>query len=153
MLIPLISLLAAALAPIAPTTEAICTVGRAALRDLPGIYNNYPADSYYAASDSNGRDLLNVCPKLKNELPIGYSEATDDAHKRANIHAPVPGYSPRPAYIYSINVPKFSADLKSATVHFEYTCTGLCGGAFEAHYALTQNGWQRRGALRTLYVS
>ena len=94
MLIPLISLLAAALAPSAPTTEAICTVGRAALRGLPGIYNNYPADSYYAASDANGRDLLNVCPKLKNELPIGYSEATDDANTRANIHVPVPGYNP-----------------------------------------------------------
>ena len=99
------------------------------------------------------RDLLDLCPTPESELPYGYAAATDDAFARAAIHAPVPGYQPRAAFISTISPPRFSADLKYAVVRFQYICTGLCGGAFEAHYALSPKGWYRQGEVRTLRIS
>ena len=146
-------LLAAALPPQKPAPSTICSDGRAALRDLPAVDRKRSADLYYGAVDGHPHDLLYLCPKLKDELPEGYSLATSDARRRAATHAPIAGYNPRPAYIYVIDAPEFSVDLKSAFLHFEYSCTGLCGGAFEARYHLTSDGWHRQGDIRPLYVS
>jgi hypothetical protein len=103
MLMPLMSLLAAALARLSDD-GITCKVGRAALRDLPGIHNNHPDDSCYNASDGRRRDLLDVCPKLKAKFSTGYSGAKSDAHTIENIHVPVAGFSPRFVSIYSIDV-------------------------------------------------
>ncbi len=148
MLLSVIGLLAAALSPTAPTKAAICAVGRVALRDLPDVTTGPNVDYYYYR-----RGLIYACPKLRKALPAGYSEATSDAQTRASVHGPMRGYAPRAAYIYAIGAPTFSADLKSATVHFDYECTGLCGGAYQARYVLTRDGWQREGAVRYSYVS
>jgi hypothetical protein len=142
-----------AIAPESPPPSSICAVGRAALRDLPAPDRNRSADLYYGALDNGHRDLLSLCPQLKDRLPVGYSLANDDARRRAATHAPIEGYDPRPAYIYVIDEPRFSSDLKSAMVRFEYSCTGLCGGAFEAEYRLTLDGWQRQADLKPIYVS
>ena len=152
MLTTFIILAAAALAPGTSKSAAICAVGRVALRDLPAADRGDAVDSYYAGMNGH-HDLLDLCPKLKSELPFGYVMATEDAFARAAMHAPVPGYQPRPAFIYTINPPRFSADMKYATVRFQYLCTGLCGGAFEAHYVLSPGGWYRQGEVRTLRVS
>ena len=138
----------------AVTFGAICEVGRAALHDLPPADKTGRADTYYAGADTHHRDLLEVCPKLRGALPTDYPLADDDARSRAAIHAPVPGIAnPRPAFIFAIDVPDMSDDLRSATVRIRYDCTGLCGGAFEAHYVRTAKGWQRQGDIRMLYVS
>jgi hypothetical protein len=144
-----------AVAPAATTatSAAICEVGRAALHDLPPADKTGRSDTYYAGADTHHRDLLEVCPKLRGALPTDYALADDDARSRVAIHAPVPGTDPRPAFIYAIDVPDISDDRKSATVHIRYDCTGLCGGAFEAHYIRTAKGWQRQGDIRMLYVS
>ncbi len=146
-------LMAVAPAPSAAMSAAICEVGRAALHDLPPADKTGRSDTYYAGADAHHRDLLEVCPKLRSNLPADYPLANSDARNRAAIHAPIPGVNTRPAFIYAINVPEISDDLKSATVHMGYDCTGLCGGGFEAHYVRTAKGWQRQGEIRMLYVS
>ena len=148
MFLSVLSLMAADVAAAVPTKSVICAVGRVAVRDLPDIDGSISADYYYYQ-----RGLIYACPKFRKALPAGYSEATSDAQARASIHGPVRGYTPRSAYIYAISAPTFSADLKSATVHFDYQCTWLCGGAYEARYVLTRDGWQREGGVRWLYVS
>lgn len=140
-------LMAAAVAPTVPPKALICAVGRVALRDIPDRNDEF-ADYYYYQ-----RGLIYACPKLRKLLPTDYSEATSDAQTRASIHGATRGNTLRSAYIYAIGAPTFSADLKSATVHFSYECNGLCGGAYEARYVLTRDVWQREGAVRYLYVS
>jgi len=140
-------------APRAATSEAICDVGRAALLDLPPADKTGHSDTYYAGADTHHHDLLEACPELRGALPTNYPLADDDARSRAAIHAPVPGTKLRPAFIYAIDVPDIGEDLRSATVHIRYDCTGLCGGGFEAHYVRTAKGWQRQGDIRMLYVS
>ena len=147
MFLSAMSLIAADVAAVVPTKSVICAVGRVALRDIPDGNSDF-ADYYYYQ-----RGLIYACPKLKKALPAGYSEATSDAQTRTSIHGPTRGYTLRSAYIYAISAPTFSADLKSATVHFSYECTGLCGGAYEARYVLTRDGWQREGRVRYSYVS
>lgn len=146
------ALMAAALAPREAAPVMICEVGRIALRDLPLANRNRGYDSYYGASSSH-KDLLAVCPKLRREVPAGYPMADDDARARAAVHVPLPTNNPRPAFIYTIDIPQISDDLKTAVVRFEYSCTGLCGGILEARYVRTHKGWQRQGAIRVLVVS
>ena len=147
-------LIAAASMPNAAPSATICEVGRVALRDLPSINHNGSFDAYYAGVDAEHHDLLEVCPKLKAVIPIGYPLADDDALARAKIHVPpLTGQWPRAAFIYSINIPEISADLKTAVVHMGYSCTGLCGAGFEAVYVRTAKGWKRQGEIRNLFVS
>jgi len=146
------ALMAASVAPREATPVMICEVGRIALRDLPPANRNRGYDSYYGVS-SNDKDLLAVCPKLRSQVPTGYPMADDDARARAEIHVPLPTNNPRPAFIYTIDIPQISDDLKTAVVRFEYSCTGLCGGIFEASYVRAHKGWQRQGAMRMLVVS
>lgn len=143
----------AATTPSAAQARAFCEVGRAALRDLPSADTSGRSDSFYAASDTNRRDLLVICPDLQGGLPPGYRIADDDARRRAAVHAPLPGVTTRPAFIYIAQVSQMSADLRAATIRFSYECTGLCGGEFEAHYICTAEGWRRQGAVRILSVS
>ncbi len=132
---------------------AVCEVGSAAIADLPNINFDKASDAYYAAPDSNGRDLLTICPALKASLPKGYPVADEDARSRAAIHAPIFGRNVREAFIYSVGIPELSEDLKSATVHFSYSCTGLCGAELEARYVRGPKGWRRDGPIRLLSVS
>lgn len=143
-------------APIAPTTAmsvAICDVGSVALRDLPTINHNPGFDTYYGELDSDHHGLLESCPELRREIPAGYPPADDDARARASIHVPIPGKTIRSAFIYSVRLPQISADLKAATVEMRYTCTGLCGGSFVAHYIRTARGWRREGPIQMTSVS
>ncbi|WP_267397655.1 MULTISPECIES: hypothetical protein [unclassified Sphingomonas] len=144
---------AAALVPAAATSSAVCDVGRVALRDLPKSDRNPDYDIYYAGAGRPREDLLATCPQLQSELPAGYPLADDDARKRASVGAPIPGHFTRPAFIYSIRIAVLSVDRKTATVFFDRSCTGLCGGRSEAHYVRTSKGWKRQGVIRTLYVS
>lgn len=148
-----LSLLAAALAPAPRAPQAICDIGRAALRDLPPIDRNAGEDVYYGGADPRHRGLLDVCPDLRNALPDGYRMADADAEKRASVHIPVPGNPPKWAGIYIVGVPELAADGKSAKVGFTFECTGLCGAGFESRYILTATGWQRDGKPHTLWVS
>ena len=143
----------AATVPSAAQAKAFCEVGRAELRDLPPADTSGRSDSFYAAQDTNRRDLLVVCPKLQGGLPPGYRMADDDARRRAALHAPLPGVTTRPAFIYIAQASQMSADLRAATIRLSYECTGLCGGDFEAHYIRTAKGWRRQGEVRTLSVS
>ena len=145
--------MAAAVASNNAKSKAICDVGRAALRDLPPADKSGRSDTYYAVPDPRHSDLLDACPELQSALPTDYPLADDDARARAAIHAPLPGANPRPAFIYTIDIPEISDDLKTAIVHMGYECTGLCGGGFEAHYVRTSKGWQRQGEIRMLFVS
>ncbi len=155
MIILITGLIAAVSAPSAARSAAICEVGRVALRDLPAINHNRGFDAYYAGANPEHRDLLEVCPKLKAMLPVGYPLADDDARARAKVGFPRPGQHQhtREAFIYSISVPEISADLKSAVVHMGYSCTGLCGAGFEASYVRTAKGWLRQGEIRNFFVS
>jgi hypothetical protein len=153
MLALITALIAAPVAQKAAMPAEICEVGRAALRDLRTVNQNRQFDAYYAGADPHHQDLLEACPELQSELPTGYPLADDDARARAAIHVPQPGNAPRPAFIYAINVPEISADLKRATVRMGYSCTGLCGAGFEARYVRTRNGWQRQGEIRMLFES
>jgi hypothetical protein len=146
-------LLAAAVAPTVATSAAICDVGRVAIRDLPMIDRSPDYDTYYAGVGRSREDLLEICPQLKSELPAGYPLADDEARKRASVGAPIPGHFTKPAFIYSINIAELSADGITAIVHFDRLCTGLCGGRSEGRYVRTSKGWQRRGEIRTLYIS
>lgn len=148
-----IALMAATVASNAEKSAAICDVGRVALHDLPPANRDPRVDVYYASTGMEPHDLLGVCPELRSEIPNGYHLADYDALKRASVGAPIPGHFTRPAYIYSISVTEISADLETATIHLECKCTGLCGGASEARYARTTEGWQRQGEFRTLWVS
>lgn len=150
MLALVTGLMTAALPPSSSTSAAVCEAGRAALRDLPAANRDPNSDSYYSTAPDR-RDLLNECPKLRNELPIPLAD--EDARARATIHVPSPVHNPRPAFIYRIDIPKLSDGLTTAVVRFEYSCTGLCGGIFEAHYVRTSKGWQRQGEIRMLVVS
>lgn len=146
-------LIAAAAPPSAATSAALCDVGRAALRDLPMVNYNPRYDTYYAGVGRSREDILEACPKLQSELPAGYPLADDDALKRAHVGAPIPGIFTKPAFIYAISVAKISADGKTAIVHFDCTCSGLCGSRSEGRYGRTPKGWRLLGEIRTLYVS
>ncbi|WP_380786339.1 hypothetical protein [Sphingomonas sp. R86521] len=146
-------LLAAAAPPSAAPSAALCDVGRAALRDLPMVNQNPKSDSYYAGLGRSREDILEVCPTLRNEVPAGYPLADADALRRAHVGAPIPGESTKSAFIYTISVTKISADGKTATVHFDCMCTGLCGSRSEGRYGRTPKGWRLLGEIRTLSVS
>jgi hypothetical protein len=148
-----VGLMVTAVSPSSTKLAVVCEIGSIALRDLPSINGNKEFDSYYAAPDPSGSDLLTLCPKLKAEIPKGYTIADDDARSRAAVHVPFPGQHVREAFIYSVGVPQVSSDSESAVVHFVYSCTGMCGGEFEARYIRTSKGWQREGAIRMLSVS
>lgn len=148
-----VGLMLTAASPNSTKLAVICEIGSTALRDLPNINGNNEFDSYYAAPDPSRPDLLTLCPKLKAEIPKGYPIADDDARSRAAVHVPIPGQHVREAFIYSVDVPQISSDSESSVVHFVYSCTGMCGGQFEARYIRTSKGWQRDGAIRMLSVS
>ncbi|RYF47910.1 MAG: hypothetical protein EOO38_11205 [Cytophagaceae bacterium] len=153
MIILITGYLAAIVAPTAATSVTICDVGRVALHDLPVVACDLKYDTYYAGEGRSQQDILSICPKLQNEIPAEYRLSDDDARKRANVGAPIPGQFTKPAFIYSISVADLSADQTTATVHFDVSCTGLCGGRSEARYVRTSRGWQRQGEVRTLFVS
>jgi hypothetical protein len=153
MIALVISVAMTAAAPKLAERTTVCEVGIIALHDLPSINGNKEFDSYYASSELGHPDLLTICPKLKLKVPKGYPIADDDARSRAAVHVPTPGRHVREAFIYSVGIPVVSSDMKSAVVHFEYSCTGLCGGQFQARYIRTAKGWQREGAIQMLSVS
>jgi hypothetical protein len=153
MLTSIVISMTAAVVPNAAVSQQVCEVGRAALRDLPPFDSSGGSDTYVGGPDANHRDLLAMCPKLQELLPVGYRLTNSDARTRAAIHAPLVGVTTRPAVIYTIQIPEISANRQSASVHFSYECTGLCGGEFEARYVRTPRGWQRDGQVRPLAVS
>ncbi|MBP2276318.1 MULTISPECIES: hypothetical protein [Sphingomonas] len=153
MIITVFVLMAASVSSSAAKADAICEVGRVALQDLPSTNRERSADLYYAGHDAERTDVLEVCPKLVSEIPAGYPLADRDARARANMHVPIAGQAIKAAFIYSIEVPEIGADLKTATVRMDVSCTGLCGSGFEAHYIRTAKGWKRQGDIRTLFVS
>jgi hypothetical protein len=153
MLTLIAGLMVASIAPNTAMSAAICDVGGVALRDLPTINHNPGFDTYYGELDRDRHGLLEACPKLRRKIPAGYLLADDDARARASIHVPVPGKTIRSAFIYTISLPQISADLKTATVEMGYSCTGLCGGSFVAHYSRTAKGWRREGAIHMTSVS
>lgn len=97
-------------------TATICEVGRIALRDLPKINNNPSFDTYYAGVSRYHRDLLEACPTLVVDLPVGYPLADDDARSRANLPAPIPGRPVREAFVYFIKPPKISGTEKQQSL-------------------------------------
>jgi hypothetical protein len=153
VIVSIMASFAAAVSPDVGNSATICDVGRVALHDLPAVVRDPKYDMYYAGEDRSQQDILSICPKLKNEIPADYSLSDDDARRRASVVAPIPGHFIKPASIYSISVADLSEDQKMATVHFNLSCTGLCGGRSEAKYIRTPQGWQRQGEIRTLYVS
>ncbi|MES3090700.1 hypothetical protein QTN93_09635 [Sphingomonas aerolata] len=153
MIALVVGLMMTAASPSSAQLTVVCKIGSIALRDLPSINHNKEFDSYYVAPDPSRPDLLTICPRLKDEIPQGYLIADDDARSRAAVHAPIPGQHIREAFIYSVGIPQIGSDVKSAVVHFAYSCTGLCGGELEARYIRTSKGWQREGEIRMLSVS
>ena len=153
MIALVVGLMMTAASPSSAELTVVCEIGSIDLRDLPSINRNKGFDSYYVAPDPSRPDLLMICPRLKGEIPKGYTIADDDARSRAAVHAPIPGQHIREAFIYSVGVPQISSDVKSAVVRFAYSCTGLCGGELEARYIRTSKGWQREGQIRMLSVS
>jgi len=149
----LFALLTAA-APAAATSKAICEVGRVALRDLAVIEKNPRIETYYeAGGPDHHRDLLDACPNLRRDLPASFPLADAQARARANVHVPVPGPALRGVFIYQIDVPELSDDQSKAIVHFNYQCSGLCGGMTDAHYVRTKQGWRRDGGFIPVAVS
>ncbi|MBB5716641.1 hypothetical protein [Sphingomonas aerophila] len=120
---------------------------------MPSINHNPGFDTYYGGVRPDRRDLLAACPELSADLPAGYPLADNEARARAKVGAPIPGKKVREAFIYFIDVPQVSADLRTAVVHMGYSCTGLCGADFEARYVRTAQGWRLQEAIRTLSVS
>ncbi|MBB3694853.1 hypothetical protein [Sphingomonas sp. BK580] len=137
----------------APTPAVVCEVGRVALRDLEIPHSKSGDTSYYVDVDPTHPGLLKSCPELREMLPAGYSAADNAAWSRANVHAPVPGKPISPTFIYSFGVPKVSADGKSATVEWSYTCSGLCGGGLVSRYVRTSQGWRLDGKPQMKWVS
>lgn len=131
----------------------ICEVGREALKSLP-FPSPTPADvSYFVDGNMRDDSLFKVCPQLRDALPAGYSIADSAAWTRANEHAPIPGKQTAPAFIYTLQLPKFSADGKFATLDWEYTCTGLCGGAATTSFIKLDTRWRREFPPRPKWVS
>ena len=135
------------------TSKAICEVGRLALRDLAVIEKNPGVETYYQVGRPGHRDLLDACPNLRSALPTNFPLADDKARARASVHVPVPGPALRGVFIYQIDVPELSDDQTKAIVHFNYECSGLCGGTTDAHYVRTKQGWQRDGGFIPVSVS
>ncbi len=122
----------------------VCQVGRVALQDLPAFNVNRNYASYYAASDTNRTDLLDVCPELRRLVPEGYPAADDEARARASDHVPIPFQRDlRAVEIFSIDPPLISSDGKTALVTMRYECSGLCGGYTEFQYVRTTAGWHK----------
>ena len=137
----------------AATSKAICEVGRLALRDLAVIEKNPGVETYYQVGGPDHRDLLDACPNLRSALPGNFPLADDKARARASVHVPVPGPALRGVFIYQIDVPELSDDQTKAIVHFNYECSGLCGGMTDAHYVRTKQGWRRDGGFIPVSVS
>lgn len=150
-MIVLFGLLSAA-APSAAASQAVCEVGRVALRDLTVVEINRGVETYYEIGASGHRDLLEACPKLRSELPAAFPLADEQARARASVHVPVPGPL-RGVFIYQIDVPELSEDRTKAIVHFNYQCSGLCGGTTDAHYVRSPTGWKRDGGFFPVTVS
>jgi len=142
-----------AAAPSAAASKAICAVGRVALRDLAIIEKNEGVETYYEIGGPDHRDLLEACPKLRRNLPARFPLADDQARARASVHVPVPGLPLRGVFIYQIDVPELSDNPAKAIVHFNYRCSGLCGGTTDAHYVWTPKGWKREGGFLPVAVS
>lgn len=143
MLFLIASLIASVEAPNVAPPAVVCAVGRAALRDLPFPHLSLSGGVNYFDADPRRHGLLEVCPSLRADIPAGYSVADEDAWTRANTHVPVPGQTILPASIYDVSVPKISSNGRYATVEWGYTCTGLCGSRFVAHYILSSGMWRR----------
>jgi len=151
-MILLLTLLSATV-PSANVSRSVCDVGRVALRDLANIEKNEGVETYYDIGAQGHTDLLEVCPKLRTELPARFPLADNRARERANVHVPVPGPPVRGVFIHQIDVPEISADQTRAVVHFNYICSGLCGGTTDAHYVRTSAGWKREGGFIPVSVS
>jgi hypothetical protein len=149
MLMLIASLMADPDVPSPATSAAMCDVGRMALKDLHEMNSNPQFDAYYDAANP----VTHACPALRHDIPAGFRIADRDAWARANVHAPIPGKTVRPALIYSIGLPRISDDLQTATVSLSYTCTGLCGGSLVARYVRTAGGWRRDGTVGPIIVS
>lgn len=65
----------------------------------------------------------------------------------------MPGPALRGVYIYQIDIPEISDDMSRAIVHFNYSCSGLCGGMTDARYVRTPAGWKREGGFIPVAVS
>ena len=144
MLTLLMALAAGTSAPNHVTSKEVCQVGRVALQDLSAFNANRNYASYYVSPGSSRKDLLDVCPVLRQFVPRGYPFADSDARARASVHAPVPGQrNPPLTEIFSIDPPSVSPDGKTALVTMRYECTGLCGGYTEFTYVRTSAGWRQ----------
>lgn len=153
MLVLMAGLISATVVLDAAMSAAIYDVGRVALRDLPTINQNRDYKTYYAGVDTDHHDLLEVCPKLERELPAGYSLADNEARARASVHDFIAARTTPLTLLSSIKMPRISANLKTATVEMGYSCTGLCGASFIAHYTLTSEGWCRQGDIQIISIS
>jgi len=145
--------LLSSIAPAQATSSTICELGRIVLRDLAVIEKNPGVETYYQVGSPGHRDLLDACPNLRSALPTNFPLADDKARARASVHVPVPGPALRGVFIYQIDVPELSDDQTNAIVHFNYECSGLCGGTTDAHYVRTKQGWQRDGGFIPVSVS
>lgn len=151
-MILLLTLLSAA-TPTAATSRTVCEIGRVALSDLAIIEKNKGVETYYEIGGQEHTDLLEICPELRTKLPVRFPLADDGVRARANVHVPVPGPPVRSVFIYQIDMPEISADQTKAVVHFNYRCSGLCGGTTDAHYVRTSTGWKREGGFFPVAVS
>ncbi|KTT97990.1 hypothetical protein NS355_10240 [Sphingomonas yabuuchiae] len=149
MLFTIVSLLIAPMAAQPAPSKSVCDVGRAILADM----RPWAGDETYLETDPERSGLMKLCPDLRTVLPSGYRMVNDDARRRADIHAPLPGPRPIAAYIYAIGSPIIATDGRSATVEVLCTCTGLCGSATRSRYIRTPQGWRRDGKPRMLWVS
>lgn len=145
--------LISAATPSTAAPKAICEVGRVALRDLAVVEINRGVETYYEIGASGHHDLLEACPQLRSKLPATFPLADAQARARASAHVPVPGPPLRGFFLYQIDVPELSDDQTKAVVHFNYQCSGLCGGMTDAHYVRTPNGWKRDGGFFPVIVS
>ncbi|WP_084581661.1 hypothetical protein [Sphingomonas azotifigens] len=150
-------LLAIAAAALPSAGGDICAVGRLALQELPAApaagNTERPVDVYVELDPSRSA-LGRACSTLRESLPPGYKVADDDARARMAVHAPrlSEPHWPRAASIYSIEV-YLAPDTRSAIVHVEHSCTGLCGGGTESSYVHTRKGWKLKALPVARWVS
>lgn len=153
MLALIASLVAGVVAADAAIPAVVCEIGRVALQDLPSRNPGSVDFTYYVDVDPGRPSLMQSCPELRENLPTGYLVADAAAWSRANLSAPIPGQHIPPAFIYTLGIPKISADGKSAIVEWRYECTGLCGGGLVSRYIRTSQGWRRNGERQVKWVS
>ncbi|MBI0475908.1 hypothetical protein D9601_11150 [Sphingomonas sp. MA1305] len=131
----------------------ICDLGRAVVRDLPRPVQASSQGGVFVDDDASRPSLLTVCPELRKALPPGYTIAKQEDRERANIAVPTEGVHFLTATLYTIGIPTFAADGRSATVAWSYVCTGLCGATLVSRYVRSATGWHLDGEPQVTSVS